>query len=204
MKSNPHDKEFLSALKIEPVTRKNWPKLVDLFGPRGACGNCWCMYYRLGNSEFGEGKIDGGNKEGLKELVWDNRPVGLLAVYEGLAIAWCAFAPREDFIRLERSRVHKRIDQLPVWSIPCFFVHKDFRRQGVTVALLKGVIQYARQQNIGIIEAYPTIPTKVPLADSFGWIGMFSAFEKAGFTIVDRTSKNRPMVRYYVDRGLGA
>lgn len=199
MKHNPPDGEFLSSLKFEPVNRKNWPKLLDLFGPRGACGNCWCMYYRLSNQEFREGKSDKGNKEALKELVWENRPVGLLAIYEGQAIAWCAFAPREDFIKLERSRVHKRIDQLPVWSIPCFFVHKDFRRQGVTAELLKGVIQYARQNNISVIEAYPTIPTKVPLADSFGWIGLYSAFEKAGFKIVDRTSKNRPMVRYYVN-----
>ncbi len=198
MKRNPPDKEFLSALKFEPVTRNNWPGLLELFGPRGACGNCWCMYYRLSKSDFLEGKTDDGNKEALKDLVWYNKPVGLLAVYQGQAIAWCAFAPREDFIKLERSRVHKRIDQLPVWSIPCFFVHKDFRRQGVTVELLKGVIQYARQKKIGIIEAYPTIPTKVPLADSFGWIGLFSAFEKAGFKIVDHTSQNRPMVRYYL------
>jgi GNAT superfamily N-acetyltransferase len=198
MKRIPRDKEFLATLKFEPVTRSNWSKLLDLFGPRGACGNCWCMYYRLSKSEFLEGKVDQGNKEALQELVWDNRPVGLLAVYEGQAIAWCAFAPREDFIKLERSRVHKRIDELPVWSIPCFFVHKDFRRQGVTTELLKGVIEYARHQKIGIIEAYPTIPTKVPLADSFGWIGLYSAFENAGFKIVDRTSKNRPMVRYYL------
>jgi len=199
MKRNPPDKEFLSSLKFEPVTRGNWHKLVDLFGPRGACGNCWCMYYRMSNSAFHDGKVDQGNKEALRELVWDNKPVGLLAVYEGQAIAWCAFAPREDFIRLERSRVHKRIDQLPVWSIPCFFVHKDFRRQGVTAELLKGVIQYAREKGIGIVEAYPTMPTKVPLADSFGWIGMYSAFKKAGFKIVDRTSKNRPMVRFNVE-----
>jgi GNAT superfamily N-acetyltransferase len=200
MKHKPRDKEFLSALKFEPVTRNNWPKLVDLFGPRGACGNCWCMYYRLGKSEYREGKVDKGNKEALQELVWNNKPVGLVAVYEGQAIAWCAFAPREDFIKLERSRVHKRIDPLPVWSIPCFFVHKDFRRQGVSVELLKGVIQYARRQKIDVIEAYPTIPTKVPLADSFGWIVLYSAFENAGFKIVDRTSKNRPMVRYYLEK----
>jgi hypothetical protein len=35
--------------------------------------------------------------------------------------------PREDFIKLENSRVHKRIDNNIVWSIPCFFIHKDFR-----------------------------------------------------------------------------
>jgi hypothetical protein len=57
---------------------------------------------------------------------------------------------------------------------------------------------------IGVIEAYPTIPTRVPLADSFAWIGLYSAFEKAGFKIVDRTSKNRPMVRYYIESAPGS
>jgi GNAT superfamily N-acetyltransferase len=200
MKPKMHDSDFLSSLTFEPVSRNNWLKLVELFGERGACGNCWCMYYRLDKAEFTEGKTDQGNKEALKELVWNNKPTGILALYEGRAIAWCAFAPREDFIKLERSRVHKRIDQLPVWSVPCFFIHKDFRRQGVSVELLQGVIRYARKQKIGIVEAYPTIPTKVPLPDSFGWIGIYSAFEKAGFKIADRTSKNRPMVRYYIEQ----
>jgi hypothetical protein len=63
--------------------------------------------------------------------------------------------------------------------------------------LLKGVIQYARANNIKIIEAYPSIPTQEKLPDSFAWIGLYKSFEQAGFQIVDRTSKNRPMVRYY-------
>jgi hypothetical protein len=69
MKPNLPDKEFLSSLKFEPVTRNNWPKLLDLFGPKGACGSCWCMYYRLSKSEYLEGKVDQGNKEALRELV---------------------------------------------------------------------------------------------------------------------------------------
>jgi GNAT superfamily N-acetyltransferase len=198
MKKQTTDKEFLDTLTFEPLNRSNWLKFTELFGPRGACGNCWCMYYRLSKDEFQEGKAGDGNKEALKDLVWKNRPTGLLAFYEEQAIAWCAFAPREDFTKLERSRVHKRIDQQPVWSIPCFFIHKDFRRLGVSVRLLQAVIRYAGQQHIGIIEAYPTIPTKVPLPDSFAWIGLYSSFEKAGFKIADRTSKNRPMVRMEV------
>ena len=194
------DNEFLRQLTFEPLSRANWTKFVELFGPRGACGQCWCMYYRLSKAEFLEGKADGGNKEAMQSLVRSNLPTGILAFYEGQPVAWCAFAPREHFLKLEKSRVHKRIDNQPVWSIPCFFVGKNFRRQGISVALLKGVVKYAQAHGIKIIEAYPTIPTSETLPDSFAWIGLYKSFERAGFEIVDRTSKNRPMVRFYTDK----
>jgi len=200
MKESEYDIEFLSQLTFEPLTRTNWNKFVQLFGEKGACGNCWCMYYRLLKTDFEEGKSDNGNKEAMQNLVFGHQPTGILGFYEGQAIAWCAYAPREHFIKLENSRVHKRIDSNPVWSIPCFFVDKKFRRQGISVELLKGVIQYAKDRQIKIIEAYPTIPTKENLPDTFAWIGLYKSFERAGFEIVDRTSKNRPMVRYYTDK----
>ena len=200
MTQQDQESDFLKQLTFEPLTKKNWGQFVQLFGNKGACGNCWCMYYRLNKSEFKEGKVDDGNKNAMKELVWENKPAGILGFYDGQAIAWCAFAPREDFIKLEKSRVHKRIDDKRVWSIPCFFIDKKFRRLGVSVALLKGVINYARENEIEIIEAYPTIPTQEKLPDSFAWIGLYNSFERAGFEIADRTSKNRPMVRYYLEK----
>ena len=194
------DKEFLSQLTFEPLTKANWAKFVQLFGNKGACENCWCMYYRLSKSDYAEGKTEDSNKEAMQNLVIENKPTGILAFYEGQPIVWCTFAPREDFIKLERSRVHKRIEDLPVWSVSCFFIDKAFRRQGVTVELLKGVISYAKENNISIIEAYQIIPTTESLPDSFAWIGLYKSFERAGFEIVDRTSKNRPMVRYYTNK----
>ena len=199
-----NDPDFLSQLTFEPLTKTNWNKFVQLFGSKGACGNCWCMYYRLNKLEYQEGKTEDGNKSAMKQIVWENKPTGVLGFYDGQAIAWCAFAPREDFIKLEKSRVHKRIDDKTVWSIPCFFIDKDFRRHGVSVELLKGVIKYAKEAGIKIIEAYPTTPTQEKLADSFAWIGLYKSFERAGFEIVDRTSKNRPMVRYYTDNQTSA
>jgi GNAT superfamily N-acetyltransferase len=192
--------DFLSQLTFEPLTKKNWNNFVRLFGDKGACGNCWCMYYRLKKSDYLEGKSGDGNKDAMKEIVWDGKPAGILALYEGQAIAWCAFAPREDFIKLEKSRVHKRIDNKSVWSIPCFFIDKNFRKHGVSEALITGVIKYAKANGIKIIEAYPTIPTTEKLPDSFAWIGLYKSFERAGFEVADRTSKNRPMVRYYISR----
>ena len=193
------DSDITDQLTFEPLTRKNWSQFVELFGNKGACGNCWCMYYRLTKSGFNEGKTDDGNKDAMKKIVWEDKPAGILGFYDGLPVAWCAFAPREDFIKLEKSRVHKPIDDKKVWSIPCFFIDKKFRRLGVSVELLKGVITYARENGIKIIEAYPTIPTQEKLPDSFAWIGLYKSFERAGFEIVDRTSVNRPMVRYYTE-----
>jgi GNAT superfamily N-acetyltransferase len=185
-------------LTFEPVTSSNWDKFAALFGDRGACANCWCMFYRLKPAEFKEGKVNDINKNRMKSLIWDQKQVGIIAIHEGQAIAWCAFAPREDYLKLENSRVHKRIDDKPVWSIPCFFIHKNYRRKGISVALLKGVLEYARKNKMGIVEAYPTIPTVEKLPDSFVWIGLFKSFERAGFKIVDHKSKSRPMVRYYL------
>ena len=192
--------DFLLHLSFEPVTKKNWDKFVELFGENGACGNCWCMYYRLKKSDFVKGKVKDGNKAAMRKIIWSGRQVGLLAIHEGKPIGWVALAPREDFIKLENSRVHKRIDQNPVWSIPCTFITKDFRRRGVSIALLNGVIQYAREKRIKILEAYPVIPTKKSWPDSFLWVGLLKSFERAGFEVVDRTSRSRPMVRYYINK----
>lgn len=198
MPTSKSDKTFLASLKLEPLSKNNWSSFVKLFGEKGACGSCWCMFHRLAKTEFDEGKTDEGNKNAMKDLVWKNKPTGLLLFYDEVPVAWCAFAPREDFLKLEKSRVHKRIDDKMVWSVPCTFIDKSFRRRGISIELLKKLIEYARLNGIKIIEAYPTIPTQEKLPDAFAWVGLYKSFERAGFEIVDKTSKNRPMVRYYL------
>lgn len=191
------DSNFLNQLTFEPLGKENWFHFENLFGTKGACGNCWCMSFRLTKSDFDAGKEEDGNKNAMRALVEKNKPTGLMAFYQGIPIAWCALAPREDFLKLEKSRVHKRIDDQEVWSIPCFYIAKEFRRMGVSVALLKGAIDYASSQGIRVLEAYPSQPTTEKLPDAFLWIGHVSSFQKAGFQVVDRTSKNRPMMRYF-------
>jgi GNAT superfamily N-acetyltransferase len=185
-------------LTFAPLSPENWGRFVELFGEKGACGGCWCMYFRLGKQEFREGTKNGVNKERMEKVVSDGKPAGIMAFMDDKAIAWAAFAPRADFSRFERSRVHKPIDDTRVWSIPCLFVDRKYRKQGVSVALLAGVIEYARANGIDVLEAYPVVPAGGNLPDTFAYYGLYTAFEKAGFRIVDQTSKNRPMVRYYV------
>lgn len=195
MKKNDH--LVKEKLTVEPLNAGNWDHFERLFGVRGACGNCWCMAYRLPKSAFEEGKRGGGNKKAMQALIRKGRPTGLLGFVNGEAVAWCALSPREDFPKLDRSRVHRRIDDQPVWSIPCLFIKKGYRNQGLSADLLKAVVRYAGQTGIPVLEAYPVVPTSGRLPDAFAWAGLLTAYLQSGFAIADRTSKNRPMVRCY-------
>lgn len=97
-------------MRIEPVTAARWPDLVELFGPRGAYGGCWCMYFRVTSAEFSEGCRNSGaaNRAALDDLVREGPPPGLLAYdQDGAPVGWCALAPRTEFGRVLRSRTTK-------------------------------------------------------------------------------------------------
>jgi hypothetical protein len=36
-----------AGVSIRPLTPDDWPAVECLFGPKGACGGCWCMWWRL-------------------------------------------------------------------------------------------------------------------------------------------------------------
>ena len=189
-----HKKTRALPLKILPVTPERWPDLEKLFGPRGACGGCWCMLWRLQRSQF-EKQKGAGNKRALKKIVTSGEVPGLLAYAGPEPIGWIALAPRETYSALERSRILQPVDDQPVWSVSCFFVAKLYRRQGVSVELLRAATRYAKRRKGRIVEGYPVEPKKKNYPDVFACIGLPSAFRKAGFREVLRRSPTRPIMR---------
>ena len=182
-------------LEFRPLTPSRWKDLETLFGERGACGGCWCMWPRLRRADFQKQKGPG-NKRAMKRIVQSGPPPGLLAYADGRPVAWCALAPRETYCVLENSRILKRVDELPVWSVVCFFVAKPFRRRGLTAKLLEAAAAYVRKHGAGIIEGYPVDPKPgARSAEVFVWTGLASAFRKAGFEEVQRRSPTRPIMR---------
>lgn len=183
------------AFTFLPLTNKNWNAFVELFGSRGACGGCWCMYWRLMAADYNNQKGEK-NKMVMKHLVKNSSP-GIIAYTGERAIGWCAVSPREEYKRLEKSKILRPVDDKKVWSISCFFIAKEFRGKGLSVLLLKAAVDFALLENANIIEGYPTEPTNGRIADAFVWTGIAASFEKAGFKEVARRSKNRPVMRYY-------
>jgi GNAT superfamily N-acetyltransferase len=180
---------------FHPLTPDRWSDFEKLFGPRGACGGCWCMYWRLSRTQY-EGQHGELNHRNIKALVDSGTIPGILAYADDEPIGWCSIAPREEFPTLGRSRILKSVDDQPVWSVVCFFVARSQRKNGLTVQLLKAAIKHAMSNGAKIIEGYPVEPKGGKSPDVFVYTGLFSAFKKAGFTEVLRRSETRPIMRY--------
>jgi GNAT superfamily N-acetyltransferase len=185
-------------LTIKPLTSERWPDLEQLFGPRGACAGCWCMWFRLKRATF-DAQRGEGNRAALHMIVAAGDTPGLLAYADRVPVDWCAIAPREDYSLLERSRILKRVDDQPVWSVTCFFIAKPFRRKGLTVTLLKAAVQFAARHGAHIVEGYPVVPKSDRMPDTFAYYGTASAFRHAGFTEVLRRSETRPIMRFVIE-----
>jgi GNAT superfamily N-acetyltransferase len=139
------------------------------------------------------------NRESFKRIVDSGNVPGILAYVDSQPVGWCSIAPRESFPKLERSRILKRVDDKPVWSVVCFFITKAFRRKGLSVELLKAAVNYAAKHGAEIVEGYPIEPKKSQTpADGFAYTGLASAFHRVGFTEVVRRSETRPIMRYII------
>ena len=102
------------------------------------------------------------NRAAFRRVVDEGPPPGVLAYADGAPVGWCAVAPREVYVRLERSRSLRRINAEPVWSISCLFVTKPQRRTGVSVALLRAGVEFARGQGARQASVKPARPAGSP------------------------------------------
>jgi GNAT superfamily N-acetyltransferase len=187
-----------TKLEFHPLTPERWRDFENLFGERGACGGCWCMWSRLSRAQY-ETQKGARNKRAMKKLVDGGRAPGIIAYQNGQPIGWCSVAPREEFLRLERSRILKPVDEQPVWSVVCFFVAKEHRGRGISAKLLKAAIDFVRERGGRIVEGYPVEPQKKQ-PDAFMWTGLAAAFAKAGFEECARRSATRPVMRYTIKK----
>jgi GNAT superfamily N-acetyltransferase len=184
-------------LTFRPLSEKNWSDLEALFGPRGASGGCWCMWWKLRRSEYEKQKC-AGTKRAFRKIVASGAPTGVLAYAGGQPVGWCAVAPREAYPVLGNSRVLKAVDEQPVWSVTCFYIPRARRRSGLTAPLLDAACKFAGRQGAKIVEGYPVDPRSGSTADAFAWTGLVSAFRKARFKEVARRSPGRPIMRRFL------
>jgi GNAT superfamily N-acetyltransferase len=185
--------------EFHPLTADRFTDFETLFGERGACGGCWCMWWRLERKAFDAGK-GAKNRRAMKKVVESGEVPGLLVYRDGVPIGWCALAPRERYPRLARSRVLAPVDERPVWSVVCFFVAKPWRRRGITKALLEAAVAWAGKNGARIVEGYPVVARRGAMPDAFAYTGLPQAFESAGFREVARRSETRPIMRIEVGR----
>lgn len=182
---------------IHPLTPERWHDVERLFGKHGACEGCWCMYWRVRNKDFKKRSI-AVNRAAFKNIVDEERKPGLLAYVEDQPIGWCSIAPREEFSeRINHSHVFKPVDNKPVWSILCFYVHKDFRNRGIARQLLRGALEFAKTQGAKTLEAFPK-DIAGRTSDAAIYMGTIDLFQEFNFVEIHRHHPKRPIMRYEI------
>lgn len=183
------------GLTYLPLTEERWPEFEELFGPRGAYGGCWCMWWRLTRAQF-ELRQGKGNRQAMKALIEAGEVPGILLYDRGEAVGWCSVAPREVYGSLNRSPVLKLVDDRPVWSLVCLYVARARRDEGLMRALILAAIDFVRSQGGQVLEAYPTVPLSGELPPVSSYMGIPSVFAEAGFVEVSRPSRTKMIMRY--------
>jgi GNAT superfamily N-acetyltransferase len=189
-----------AVIQVVPATADRWADVVTLLGRSGDRG-CWCQAPR-GLVAGGATTEPGARRQALRAQLDDDPPAGMLAYIDDEVAGWCGFGPRPKLPRLAHSRTIPAIDDRPVWSILCFNVRVGYRRRGVAAALLDGVIDAARRSGAPGVEAYPIDPGGGRVDTSFGYVGVTSMFERAGFRRVVETaarSDRRPRILMRLD-----
>ena len=182
-------------LTFRPLTPDLWSAFEDLFSDSAVCKKCWCMYWRIGN-EYRR-RSGAANKADFHAVVERGPPPGLLAFDGELAVGWCQLTPRDALPSMDRNWRLRRIDDLPVWSISCFYVRKSHRKAGVTFALIRAALQAAKRANAPALEAYPLDRDLSPSATS---TGVVTTFVRAGFETVGCHFPPRPIMRHDLKR----
>jgi len=175
------------------VTPRSWNDIENLFGGNGACGGCWCMSWRIAKGEKWNDVKGAEAKKRFKKLIISGKANGALAYYGDEVVGWCSFDKRIDYLKLDRAPSLKCDDAENVWSIPCFFIKKEFRKKGVAALLLNHAVKALQSNNVKIIEGYP-VKLEKELPAAFVWTGTLSLFENAGFAVVGN-KKGKQRVR---------
>nr|WP_246401550.1 GNAT family N-acetyltransferase [Jiangella mangrovi] len=178
-------------MRVEPLTEALWPAFEELMADSGGpAARCWCMAWRLG-PEYRK-RPPSANHDDFRAVVAAGPPPGLLALSGDTAVGWCQLTPRDAVPALDRPWRLRRVDDVPVWAITCFYVRKTHRRRGVTSALVEAAVDHARAAGAPAVEAYPLDGTVSPSSTSTGYA---PTFLRAGFTEVARRSPERPVLR---------
>ena len=194
-----------SGVTVVPANEASWDDLQTVFGTRGDPSRCQCQWYKTPSSEWRSVPTEE-RAHRLREQTACGYPdsdttSGLVAYLDDEPAGWCAVEQRTAYPHLLTTRVpwSGRTEDTTddgVWAVTCFVTRTGFRRRGVSAALARAAVDFARQRGARALEAYPMITH--PEQD-ITWgelhVGCRSIFTAAGFTEVSHPTARRVVMR---------
>ena len=195
-----------TPVTIVPANEASWEDLRAIFGDRGYAAYCHCQRPKM--KSWAEWKELGvaGRMLRLEAQTHCGYPSaettsGLVAYLDGEPVGWCAVEPRTAYARLRRTPVpwagrHEDKDDEGVWAVVCLITRAGFRRRGISRALARATVEYARERGARALEGYPML---VEPGEDVTWgelnVGSRSIFAEAGFREVSHPTLRRVVMR---------
>ena len=197
------------AFSVVPANQASCDDLQGVFGTRGDASKCQCQRYKTRATDWGIAwaSVPAARRATrLREQTRCGQPEaqttsGLVAYLDGEPVGWCAVEPRTAYVRLQNKplvwagRAEDKADE-GVWAVTCFVTRVGFRRRGVSRALARAAVDFARERGARAVEGYPMITTP---GQEITWgelhVGSRSIFAAAGLAEVSRPSLRRVVMR---------
>lgn len=180
--------------QIKALNTETWSDFEQLAEKHhGVWGGCWCTYFheKLPRHE----RSAEANQCYKKQLVEAGKAHAALVFNGSDCVAWCQFGSPEELPSIyHKKEVESKMDR-PDWRITCFFVDKNYRRQGLSGIALNAAVELIRGLGGGIIESYPQDTQGQKVSSNFLYNGTRQIFEQAGFDYLDTKGKNHCIMR---------
>jgi GNAT superfamily N-acetyltransferase len=195
-----------TGVSVVPANQASRADLEAVFGTRGEAARCGCQWFKIRNRDWDAVPVDERSRR-LREQTRCGDPAasstsGLVAHLGGEPAGWCAVEPRTSYERLLHARVPwagrpgEDRDDADVWAVTCFVTRVGFRRRGVSRALARAAVDFARAGGARAVEGYPIV---VRPGQQFAWgelyVGSDTVFAAAGFREVARPTPRRAVMR---------
>jgi GNAT superfamily N-acetyltransferase len=201
------DSTAKDALSVVPANEASWEDLQAVLGTRGDAFRCQCQRYKMRPGEAWASFPVEERAERLRAQTYCGQPEadtssGLVAYLDGEPVGWCAVEARSAYPRL-RSKCRVPWDgrsedkaDASVWAVTCFVTRAGFRRRGVSRALARAAVDFARAGGARALEGYPML-TEAGKEITWGelHVGSRSIFATAGFAEVSRPTPRRFVMR---------
>ncbi len=202
------------GLRIVPANEASWEDLQAVFGTRGTAPTCQCQRFKLHRRESFRSFPAEERARRLREQTNSGNSharttSGLAAYLDNEPVGWCAVEPRTAYEGLVRNNRVPWMDREEdksddsVWAVTCLFTRAGFRRRGITYALARAAVDFARERGARALEGYPLITTP---GTNVIWdellVGSPGVFAAAGFTEVSHPTTRRLVMRIDFSRAL--
>lgn len=186
------------TITTEVATSSRWDDVRRALTGGGDGASCQCIWPMLSNKDW-NATTTPQRTEMFRDEIEQGPPPGLIGYVDGEAAGWIRIGPRTRQARVPRTRMiaassTEPFDDESVWAVTCFVVRREHRGQGLTLALLRAAVDYARRSGARLIEGYPvdTKGEKQPSNELFH--GALGTFLSAGFAMQTEMKPGRALV----------